>query len=275
MITKHRYEIRLDIAVKKTRERLGLEEGQTIKKAVVLGTGWGDSLDTGSTRFINLTEFPGGNDLETIQGHQRRIEIGKFGDEDVLILRGRVHMNECTFNPDIAVFVRTQIEVLLKLGVKNLILTCGAGGLGADATPGTIVFINAFVSGYNETMPLFPGEFCSPEQVLNQDWIDQIDESSYRPTNALLGSYVFWRGPHIEGIVHDKGNMETRGAIAVGMSIKPECCVAALYPDVRVLALAHIMNGPQEVLNHEAHTAKAQQNSDRLGQLLTDIINNC
>jgi len=271
MVTKWGYNARLTTEELLLRHRLGLLK-TNYDTAIVLGTGWGDSLDVGSNKFIDLADFQGGEFLEKIEGHKRRIEVGTVGGRDVLILRGRVHMNECTFNPDAAIFVRMQIELLIRLGVKNLILTCGSGGLGKDATPGTIVFIDSFVSSNNEVMPLFPGEFVSPEGVLDPDWIDLIDESSYRPSDTLCGPYVFWRGPHIEGIAHDKEDMHQRGGIAVGMSIKPECCVAALYKNVRVLALAHVMNGATEVLDHISHTEKAKANSDRLGQLLTNIV---
>ena len=269
MITKSRYYQELDAAVRIVRDELDIPDGMEITTGIVLGTGWGDSLVTKSAKSVSLTRLKDGPDLEMIEGHERKIELGTIGGKEVLILRGRVHMNETTFNPDAVKFVRMQIEILLRLGVKNLILTCGAGGLRPDIAPGKVVFIDSFVSDNNETMPLFPGEFVSPESILDEAWITRARKIHL---GTSKGAYVFFRGPHIEGIKHDKKNMYMRGGIAVGMSIKPECTVAALHPNVRVLALAHIMNSSTEVLDHIAHTAKAQENSDRLGKLLTEIV---
>jgi len=266
------YNILLADAEALLRRQLQITEDAVFETALVLGTGWGDSLDTGSRKFMNLSDLPHGNNLEVIEGHKRRIEIGTVGGREVLILRGRVHMNESTFNPDAAMLVGMPIELLIRLGVKNLILTCGAGGLVSATTPGTIVFINAFVSGFNEVMPLFPGEFCSPEEVLAKNFSIGFNGAAADQLNFLCGPYVFWRGPHIEGIAHDKKHMRNQGGVAVGMSIKPECAIAALHPGVRVLAFAHIMNTDTEVLDHIAHTQKAQANSDTLGAFLTNIV---
>lgn len=271
-MNKKSYHTWLADAEVRLRTKLHLTPESIFDTALVLGTGWGDSLASDSTKFLNLTDLPLGDSLEVIEGHKRRIELGNVGGRQVLILRGRVHMNECTFNPDAAMFVRMQIELMLRLGVKNLILTCGAGGLGKDATPGTIVHINSFVSDWNEVMPLFPGEFCSPEEVLGHDLT--LNFNGEMTHKLLSGPYVFWRGPHIEGIKHDKKHMRERGGVAVGMSIKPECAVAALHKDVNVHAFAHIMNGDAEVLDHIVHTEKAQANSDTLGAFLTNVVSN-
>lgn len=276
MTTRRVYNTRLDTAEILLRKQLQILEETSFDTALVLGTGWGDSLDTGPHKSMNLVHLPGGENLDTIEGHKRRIEIGNVGGRDVLILRGRVHMNESTFNPDAAIFVRMQIELLLRLGVKNLILTCGAGGLTVDATPGKVYFINSFISDFGEVLPLFAGEFVSPEEMLDAAWRNEARNAvvNLADVDTLCGSYVFYRGPQIEGIRHDKGQMLKRGGSVVGMSIKPECAIAALYKDkgVRVLALAHVMNGSGEVLNHIVHTEKAQTNSVRLGAILTNIV---
>ncbi len=269
MTTKSRYYQELKEAVRIIREELEIPDGKEITTGIVLGTGWGDSLVTKAAKSVSLTRLKDGSDLETIEGHERKIELGMIGGKEVLILRGRVHMNETTFNPDAVKFVRMQIEILLRLGVKNLILTCGAGGLRPDIAPGKVVFIDSFVSDNNEVMPLFPGEFVSPESILDEAWLENEWD---RHPSTFKGAFVFFRGPHIEGLKHDKKNMYMRGGVAVGMSIKPECTIAALHPGVRVLALAHIMNSSTEVLDHVTHTTKAQKNSDRLGKLLTKIV---
>ncbi|MEK7451957.1 MAG: hypothetical protein AAB664_01345, partial [Patescibacteria group bacterium] len=240
--------------------------------AIVLDTVWGNALDTIPKAFMNLSEFPKGKDLEEIAGRKRRIELSTIGEKKILVLRGSVCMNECTFNPYAVVFVRMQIELLLRLGVKNLILTSDTNG--TDVHCGYIVFIDSFVSDFNETMPLFPGEYSDPEKVLDSAWIDKIDESSYRPTDCLLGAYAFWRGPHREGATHDHKNMFDRNILTVGMNIKPECSIASRYPDVRVLALAYVESSMIDTPEQTDNNERNKKDTIRLRQFLTDVIAN-
>lgn len=80
------------------------------------------------------------------------------------------------------------------------------------------------------------------------------------------------RGPDFEGRRHDKGNFAKLGADTVGMSVKPECCVAALY-EARAMGIAFITNDDKEVHTHETNVARAKASSEKLGAFLTDVLN--
>lgn len=264
------------------RHALGIGADDMFDTAVVLGTGWGEQLDTEVLAFVQLKNLRAFSALDELDGHERRLEIievdtisnGIISKKPILILRGRIHTNEDSLNPNVRILVRLQIELLIKLGVKKLILTCSAGALTNDLMDGDIITINRLLSFGNEMMPLFPGEFVRPEGVLDQEWVKHSTTKTFAVNTGISfkrGPYMFFRGPHFETTA-DKREMFKRGAICVGMSIKPECAVAALYTDVRVIALGFISNGIQEEPNHTLHKDRAHKHAVRLSKALALAI---
>jgi purine nucleoside phosphorylase len=254
---------------------------------LVLGTGWGDTvvLDEASAS-VPLADLPGFETLEELTGHARRLTVGKFGGKNVAVLSGRVHMNETTFNPEHGpAMVRMQIELLLALGVQTLILTAGVGGLTEYPRVKQVAVINNLVTVCAGPMPMFPGEFEAPKSKLDGELINLA--MKYRTPNLQISpaTHCFVRGPWFESLL-DKNILRTLGPKmafgeaklpddnrVVGMSILPELCVAALYKDVRTLALGYVTNGPAEKHSHESNVAAAQSKAELLGDLLRNIVN--
>jgi purine-nucleoside phosphorylase len=241
---------------------------------VVLGTGWGNSLrwrgNTFNTRFENI---PGFLSLRPLEGHNRTVICGQIEGQNVIALQGRVHLNEAPADPQVARNVRLQVEMLLQLGVRKLILTAAAGSLKPKIEVGDIMIVDGFVSLFAPDMPLFAGEFCSPDDTL----APRLREIARRVVNDITGKaheggYAMVRGPFFEGRKYDKAILRASGASTVGMSSLPEACIAALYPGVEVLALNFVTNTDSEAHSHEENQRRAAEKSASMGAVLHGII---
>lgn len=252
--------------------RLGLAG---VKTALILGTGWGDTLKLEGEEELPFGDIPGFDDLDKLEGHARCVVAGKLaGEIPVVMLKGRVHLNESPAGESLPKMVRLQTEMLCQLGIKNLIVTCGAGSLDPAVKPGDIAVIDGFFSlGGTPPMPLYAGEFCSPEDTLSGELMYKafvVCQELGIP--GIKGGYAMVRGPQFEGRKYDKPFLVRTGAKLVGMSTLPEACVAALYPEVRVLALAFVTNGMAEEHSHESNIAAAKASKESLGDFLTRTV---
>jgi len=102
-----------------------------------------------------------------------------------------------------------------------------------------IVAHDSFITLFAPKRPLTSGEFVSPEDMLKEENIKQIEESAkLAGLNCHRGAGVMVSGPDFEGRKHDKRIMREFGATMAMMSILPEVAVAALYPETRVFAIS-------------------------------------
>ena len=245
------------------------QEGELI--GVVLGTGWGDALALEEAKSCSFDVVRGMPPLPSLSGHQRRVLFGHLGDRRVIALQGRVHLNEAPpYEAWPSQATRLQVEMLMCLGVRKLILTCAAGSLATDLWPvGAFVPIRGFLSLFAPAMPLFAGEFCSPEDTLRP----KVAEAAIRAAGmeARPGVYAMVRGPFFEGRAVDKSTLYQMRADLVGMSCLPEACIAALY-GAEVAMVAFVTNGSTEVHSHEENQAKAHAASASMGAVLAEMI---
>ncbi|NQV89698.1 MAG: hypothetical protein HQ488_05220 [Parcubacteria group bacterium] len=267
----------LETTVCELRKALGLYPGETVDTVIVLGTGWGDAFPFDATRTVALTDLAGFEGLDELPGHERRFEIGTTVLPDgthkrVIIQRGRIHMNEDTFNPDVHIMARLQTEVLIRLGAKKFILTAAVGGLLPELKPGDIVVVDSFPSWGNEVLPNWPGAFNEPANALDTDVIERFAASHVtggdESPRLVIGSYVFFRGSHFEDRKHDKPRMRSIGGVVVGMSCKPECAVIMEHPDVKATVVCCVSNDDKEKPNHEKHRANLQAQAKHLAGVI-------
>ena len=251
---------------------------------IILGTGWGDALVSSNQRSISLSELPGFRFRNHIPGHARNLELGRLAGRNVAILRGRIHLNEAPDDSELPKMVRLQTEMLIAFGVRTLIVTNGAGSLtprrpdgepsGLHAAPiGSICIIAGFVTTHAPPMPLWAGEFCSPEDILDPG-LQRIAHEQRGPLTVTSGGYAMVRGPFFEGRKYDKPNLARDGATVVGMSTLPEACVASLYAKegVRMLGLSFVTNNDTDLHSHEANLAQARAAGAQLSDYLTRIV---
>lgn len=244
--------------------------------ALVLGTGWGDALKLDDGRECPFSEIPGFEALGQLDGHARKVMVGKLAGRPVIVLSGRVHLNEAPADPNIHRMVRLQIEMLLKLGADRIIPTCAVGGLTPATKVGNVGFITGLLTLFAPDMPLYAGEFCSPEDTLDAGRCIKARQAAidagFDGKSLFFGAYAMIRGPFFEGRRNDKRVLREAGANVVGMSLLPELCVAALYPGVEATPLVFVTNSDTEAHSHEENLARAKQMSGQLGRLLTVVV---
>lgn len=239
---------------------------------LILGTGWGQTLALEGTRQVPMNQIPGFAKLQTLEGHDRVVILGTLGNRRVIALRGRVHLNEAPYDPNVAAMVRLQVEMLLQLGVKTLILTAAAGSLDPDLKHGSLAVVDGFVTLYAPPRPLFAGEFVCGEDALDPT----LRDVAYRITEevtgqAIQGGYAMVLGPDFEGRRYDKAALSTTGAKMVGMSMLPEACIANLYK-VPVVGLVFVSNSAEEVHSHTDNQQRAQNHAAQMGEVLSLLI---
>lgn len=238
---------------------------------LVLGTGWGDALEIENPISTGFNEIPGFETLGELDGHARQVIYGKIAGKEVLALRGRVHLNE-GHSEDIPKMVRLQTEMLFQLGIEKLIVTSAVGSLIPDFPVGSIAVIRSFITLFAPPMPMWAGEFVSPEDMLDQQmqW-SAIEACEKACLFRGLAVHAMVRGPFFEGRKNDKGILKRLGAGVVGMSMLPEFCVAALY-DVKSVGLGFVTNNDTEEHSHEENRARAKQSEAKLGAMLAGLI---
>ena len=221
-----------------------------------------------------LARLPGLASLGLLEGHDRTLKYAKLNGKSIWVLPGRIHINEAPDNPSIFKMVRLQTELLMQLGVRNLILTNAAGSLSCDIKVGDIVVADGYVTLFAPKMPLWAGEFCSPEDTLDKDLRQLALKAAEGLIDAHQGGYAMVQGPFFEGRKYDKAILRMVGASTVGMSTVPESCIASLYKDegVKVLALSFITNTDSEDHSHEENVKRAKASSVKLGQLIERIV---
>lgn len=267
----------------RVREAFGASEcSWRPKVGVVLGTGWGQVLkdhlrveplraeDSSKSGFFPLKRLELFSDLADLPGHERAIALGMIDGVRVAALSGRVHINEGT-GIDIFAKVRMQIEILYALGIESLILTNAAGSLRDCICAGDVMRVTKLLTLHSPDMPLFTGEFVSPEDLLRnpfaQEFPNRLSELDVRSV-----TFAMVRGPFFEGRSVDKATRQREGADTVGMSILPELCVAATKPFIPVAALNFITNSDSEVHSHEENQRRAAAAGKKLGSLLRFLI---
>lgn len=262
------------VTAQQITEILGLDDKEPI--GIVLGTGLGDKLILDHYESMSMKDLPGFSWLQSLSGHAREIKCGYIGNKKVIALSGRIHLNEDPGNPAIFGMVRLQIEMLIKLGVKKLILTCAAGLLPHTKLQiGNLVVIDGFITPTGLQMPLWGGEFCSPEDSLSERLQKIALEVGKKYQGGIkTGGHAMVLGPNFEGRKYDKQNLRRNRASVVGMSIQPEACIASLYPGVEVLAVAFVTNDAVEIHSHEENMEQVKKFSEPLSEFLKELIIN-
>ena len=260
------------------REHLKIDDFNQPEVGLVLGTGWGDVLEFDAERRVSFKDIPGFCVLEEMSAHAREVVCGTVGGKRFIALRGRVHLNERTSDPTLDASVRLQMEMLVHLGVKKFIITCASGSLLPSMGVDNIVLVDGFVTLFAPDMPLFAGEFRSPEDAIDQELIKDILNNVAHgfPLRISCGGHAMVRGPFFEGRKYDKKFLASTGAAVVGMSVLPEACIAALYQeDIKkgtILPIAYVSNTATEVHSDEENQRRAKEQAAKLGALLGKIV---
>lgn len=271
---------RAEVAAKHVKDILGrlCPSLLPIHSAVVLGTGWGDVL-LNKMRLswsCPLVEVPGFEYLKELQelgAHKRIITIADINGKTVAMMRGRIHLNESHDKERLFRAARLQIEILMELGIKHFILTNATGSLRSSIRVGDVVAYDSFALSRSFEPPTWGGEFTSPEDMLRDENILKIQEAAEKAElKCHRGTLAYVLGTTFEGRKHDKQNLRANGADTAGMSIAPECSILPLDSESNVYAVGFISNTDSEEHSDEINRERAKESSDKLGNLLLNLI---
>ncbi len=246
---------------------------------MVLGSGLGAVAgavtDASIVPYAEIPHFP----RSTVEGHAGRIVAGALAGVPVVVMQGRVHFYE-GYTP---LEVTFPMRVLGALGLRAIVLTNAAGGIGAGYRVGQLVALADHINlmGWNPLTgpnePRFgfrPGaglRFFDLTEAYSKRLRAMAAEAAAEEGFALEeGVYVATPGPNYETPAEIRA-FRTLGATLVGMSTVPETLVAR-HMGMEVLGISCVTNLAAGLssrhLRHEEVYETGRQVENRLAGLL-------
>ena len=259
------------------RDRFGAAEGSALASVgVILGSGLGRVADVVleqagalAVDYGEVPHFP----VSSVEGHKGRMVAGTVEGARVLLMQGRVHRYEGYAAASVAFPVR----VLHALGVRRLIVTNAAGGLGAGMTAGDLMLIEDHLNltgdnpllGANE--PRFGPRFPDMSEAYPKRWRDLADQlAGKRGLTLARGVYAGLLGPSYETPAEIR-MLRTLGASAVGMSTVHEV-IAASHLGVEVLGISCITNLAAGISPHKLSHDEVKETATRVERAFSSLI---
>jgi purine-nucleoside phosphorylase len=245
--------------------------------ALVLGSGLGDFADELTDRvtlpYSTIPHFP----VSSAVGHAGNLIIGKVGDVPVAAMQGRVHFYE----GHSMTLVTFPMRVFCRLGVKGVLLTNAAGGIGSQLKPGCLVVLSDHINlqgtnaliGTNEER--FGPRFPDMTEAYSKDWrVLALEEGRRQGIDIHEGVYAAVPGPSYETPAEIRF-LRIIGADVVGMSTVAEVVVAR-HCAMKVLAMSVVTNMAAGILNQPINHAEVLEIGQRIrgefGALLRSLI---
>jgi purine-nucleoside phosphorylase len=241
---------------------------------LVLGSGlgrFGEHLDAMvRIPYAEIPHFP----ASTVSGHAGQLLVGQAAGRPLVCMQGRQHYYEGYSDQDIALPLRA----MARLGVKRVLMTNAAGGIGEHLRPGDLMLIedhinltgrNPLVGPNDEALgPRFP----DMSRAWDADTMARLDAAASRTGMELRrGVYVQVLGPSFETPAEIR-MLAAMGADAVGMSTVPECIVAK-HLGLTVAGLSLITNyAAGRVPGHTLTLEEALEEAQRAGDRLSDLL---
>lgn len=210
---------------------------------LVLGSGLGAFADelTEATKisFGDIPNFP----RSSVEGHAGKLVLGKAAGTAIAAMQGRVHFYEG--HPMSSVIF--PMRVFSRMGIKAVILTNAAGGIGAKLSEGSLVVLTDHINMMG-TNPLigpnddrFGPRFFDMTSAYDPAYRAlTLKEGKQLGVNIHEGVYLAVTGPSYETPAEIRA-CRTMGADVVGMSTVPEV-IAARHMGIKVLAISCVTN---------------------------------
>jgi len=257
------------------KERL---EGRKPELGIVLGSGLGRLADSIQDPLIipysSLPGFP----VSTAVGHKGNFIVGQLGGKCVIAMQGRIHYYE-GYGMNLVVL---PIRVMISVGIKKLIVSNAAGGVGFHLHLGDLMIIKDHINllpnpligpNINELGPRFP-DMTRP---YDPSLIKLAKEEAQKLGIELKeGIYVGGTGPSYETPAEYK-YFRTIGGDAVGMSTVPEVIVAR-HAGVPVFGISVITNEAHDdyaedfVNDGNDVVVAANAAADKMTKLISNMI---
>ncbi len=195
---------------------------------LILGSGWSQALKIGRPLArLAYSDIPGLG-ASTVVGHAGEFMLFEQHKIRVAAFLGRRHWYEgAGWEP-----VVLPVELLRRLGVKNLLITNAAGGIRPTLKPGDLMIIRDHINttGINPLVgPLVDGwgtRFPDQSAIYTPHMVDLLRKAAHDIGTTLSdGIYAFTSGPGYETPAEIRA-YAGMGADAVGMSTVPEATIA-------------------------------------------------
>lgn len=219
--------------------------------AIILGSGLGRYAEKLQDPIIvKYTDIPGFAH-STAPGHKGAFYYGTREGKRILIMSGRFHYYE---GYPMSVVVRP-VRVMVRLGIKRLIITNASGGVNPSLAPGTLMVIRDHIN-MSGTNPLIAGnldEFGErfPDMTDTYDRnlrLELLARSHMAGIDMEEGVYVMMSGPSFETPA-EVNFLRVIGADAVGMSSVPEA-ITANHAGLEIIGISCIANAAAGVGNN-------------------------
>ena len=210
---------------------------------VVLGSGLGAFADELADAIaIPYSEIPG-FPRSTAVGHAGKLVIGRLDATPIAVMAGRVHLYEGYTAAQAAFGVR----VLGSFGVRSLVLTNAAGGIGPHLFEGALVVISDHINLQGANPLIGPNDdslgprFPDMTEAYSPRFRHLAREAAHElGINLPEGVYAALPGPSYETPAEIR-YLRTIGADLVGMSTVPEV-IAANHMGIKVLGISCVTN---------------------------------
>jgi purine-nucleoside phosphorylase len=235
--------------------------------AVVMGSGWAPAAEAFGEALasVGIGDLPGFA-APSVVGHGGEIRSVRVGTRKVLLFLGRTHLYEGRGVEPVVHGIRTAAAA----GVRTVVLTNAAGGLGADHRVGQAVLISDHLN-LTARSPLVGGTFVD----LTDLYSPRLRALAKEIDPALTeGVYAALPGPHFETPAEIR-MLRTLGAELVGMSTALEA-IAARAAGLEVFGLSMVTNAAAgitgEALDHQEVLEAGRAAAGRLGAFLVELI---
>ena len=167
-------------------------------------------------RIRTIPGFP----VSTVPGHAGRLVFGKKHGVNISCMQGRFHCYEGYSAQETVVPLRA----LIKLGIKNLLITNAAGGINTAFKPGDIMIIEDHINFtflnplVGENMDEFGPRFPDMSYAYDKELVESLKTAAKESgINIRTGIYAMMKGPSFETPAEIRA-LRLLGADAVGMS---------------------------------------------------------
>lgn len=243
---------------------------------IVLGSGLGAIAENIESVYSVPYDSLQGMPTSTVEGHSGRFVFGYINRVPVVVMQGRVHYYE-GYTPQEAVL---PVRLMIRMGVKALILTNAAGGIRDDLNTGDVMMISDHISlvpspliGKND--PSYGDRFPDMSEAYDAGLREMARVAAAKAgLDIKEGVYIQFTGPNFETPAEVR-MARAVGADAVGMSTAIET-IAAVHMGIKVLGLSFISNKACGLGDQKLSHLDVQKESlavvDKLSDLISEIV---
>ena len=244
---------------------------------IVLGSGLGSfTAEINIEKEIPYSDIPN-FPISTVEGHNGKLIFGEMSGKKIVAMAGRFHYYE-GYSTQEVVF---PIRVMKYLGIKTLLISNAAGGMGEGFKIGDLMIIKDHISmltlnpllGKNEEA--FGTRFPDMSEPYRKDLIEKAKTIAASANYEVKeGVYVGVTGPTFETRAEYK-MLRTLGGDAVGMSTVQEV-IAAVHMGLPIFAMSVItdigIREEENTITHEEVLQAAKDAEPKLTHIFKELV---